>query len=265
MRTEIFGHNSQVIRRAAEIFLQQTQEAVRERAIALVTLSGGSTPKALYQLLVDPEQPFLTGVPWKKIHFFWGDERFVPPDHPDSNYKMAWDAMLSHVPVSPDAIHRFRTELGEPKEVAKAYAAELAEFAQRVQLTGKIRFDLTWLGMGPDGHTASLFPGVPEAPDAQAVSAFWVPQLHSYRLSLLPEVLNESRLIVLLVTGQEKAEATLQAMAPEKGRVSTSRALPVEQIHPRAGDLVWLLDTAAAAKLPNRKVGLNQTEAEKPI
>ena len=237
-----------VQRAAAEEFTVRTEAAVRARGAAFVALSGGSTPRGLHTLLVDPAEPFRARVPWARLHVFWGDERPVPPDHPDSNYRMAHDTLLSHVPIPPAQVHRIAGEDPDPAGAAERYARELREvFAAHGRLeAGWPRFDLVLLGMGADGHTGSLFSGTDAVREAtRLVVAPWVAKLGSHRITLTPPVLNRAAAAVFLVTGGDKAE-TLAAVleGPPKPDV-----YPSQVIRLRTGAVIWLVDRAAAARL----------------
>jgi len=192
-------------RMAAQEFLDRAGEAVIQNNTFTVALSGGSTPRGLYSLLANPSAPFLERVPWESTHFFWGDERHVPPEHPDSNYRMAYETLLSKVPVPPENVHRIRAENPDPVRVAENYEAELQEFF-RYGDSEWPRFDLVLLGMGADGHTASLFPGTEILFEEKlAVSAQWIETYNAHRISLTPPVLNHASGVIFLVSGGEKA------------------------------------------------------------
>jgi 6-phosphogluconolactonase len=244
----VLADRTAVQRAAAEEFTARSEAAVRTHGAALVALSGGSTPRALHALLADPGEPFRARVPWEALHVFWGDERLVPPDDPDSNYGMARDTLLRHVPVPPVQVHRIPGEDPEPGRAAERYAQELRRvFAAHGRLEGGWpRFDLVLLGMGADGHTASLFPGTDAVRETtRLVAAPWVATLGAHRITLTPPVLNAADRVIFLVTGGDKAE-TLAAVleGPRQPDVYPSQA-----IAPRAGALVWLVDHAAAARL----------------
>lgn len=231
---------------AAEEFVRQAEDAVRTRGLFAVALSGGSTPKALYRLLGgEGGAAFLRGVPWDKTHFFWVDERHVPPDHPDSNYRMAYETMLSKAPVPSQNVHRIKAENPDAGKAAAEYAGEVRQFFRPG--AGQFpRFDLILLGMGPDGHTASLFPGTDAVHEqTNLVAAPWIEKLHTYRISLTPPVLNNAACVVFLVSGEEKAE-TLRAVL--EGSYQPER-LPAQLVRPTHGRLLWLVDRAAARLL----------------
>jgi 6-phosphogluconolactonase len=237
-----------VQRAAAAEVAARLEAAVAERGTAFVALSGGSTPRALYALLADPRGPYRARVPWEALQVFWGDERHVPPDHPESNYAMAHRALLAHVPVPPAQVHRIPAEDPDAGRVAVRYAATLHEvFGTRARLEGGWpRFDLVLLGMGADGHTASLFPGTEAVREtARPVAAPWVPKLGTHRITLTPPVLNRAAAVVFVVTGGDKAEALAAVLeGPPEPDV-----YPSQVVRPDHGALTWLVDRAAAARL----------------
>jgi 6-phosphogluconolactonase len=210
-----------------------------------VVLSGGSTPLGLYSLLAT--SPALrTQVPWSSTHVFWGDERHVPPDHPDSNFRGADAALLSQVPIPASNVHRIRAEL-DAVSAAREYEAEIRGV---FGLGGDElpRFDVLLLGMGNDGHTASLFPGTSALhADEHLVVANWVGKLDTERITLTASVLNNAACILVLVTGEDKAPA---AKAVLHGAYEPEQ-LPAQLLAPTQGQLVWLLDRAAASRLDN--------------
>ena len=235
-------------RAAAEEFARRADAAVRDRGAFTVALSGGSTPRGLYEVLAgDGPPPFRQRVPWGRIHFFWGDERHVPPDHPESNYRAAREALLSKVPVPPDHVHRIPAERPDAAQAAEEYARTLREHFRLADGQWP-RFDLVLLGMGPDGHTASLFPGTPAVHERERLAcAPWVEKLRAHRITLSPPVLNHAAGVLFLVAGEDKAE-TLRAVL--HGEVQPDR-LPAQVVRPIRGDLLWLVDQAAARCLPN--------------
>lgn len=240
----IVANSEELSRVAATEFVNQAKEAVQAKGTFTVALSGGSTPKSLYTLLAD-DAALRVVVPWDKVHFFWGDERHVPPDHPDSNYRMAHEALLSKVSVPPTNVHRIKSEHPEASRAADEYDQMLREFfglaAEQFP-----QFNLVLLGMGPDGHTASLFPGT-EALREQThlVVANRVEKFDTYRITLTPPVLNSAAAIIFLVSGEEKAE-TLQAVL--QGEKQPER-FPAQLISPTHGTLLWLVDRPAARLL----------------
>jgi 6-phosphogluconolactonase len=229
---------------AASEFTQQAAEAVNARGLFAVALSGGSTPRALYSLLASDK--YRNQVPWDKTHFFWGDERDVPLDHPDSNYRMADDAMLSKVPAPSSNVHRVRTEVGDAVAAAAQYEEELRKVFHIPE--GEFpRFDLVLLGMGPDGHTASLFPGT-EALGEQhrLVVANRVEKFGSYRITMTLPVLNNAACVMFLVTGEDKAQILKEVLEGEPG------PYPSQLIQPVNGRLLWLVEQNAASLLQSK-------------
>lgn len=224
-----------------------------------VALSGGSTPRAMLSLLA--ADPFLDTVPWQSIYFFWGDERCVPPDHPDSNYRMATEALLSKVPVPPENIFRIPAEKSDPALGAEEYASTLTRFflaglgANRsgtAPLSNFPRFDLVFLGMGPDGHTASLFPHTPALQaNEQVVVANYVEKLGSYRITLTAATINNARNVTFLVAGEDKAEALRNVLEGSH----QPDLYPSQLIRPANGTLQWMVDEAAARLLEEFKQG----------
>lgn len=225
---------------AAERFAGIAETAVARAGRFTLALAGGSTPKGLYSVLA--AEPCRTRVPWPQTHVFWGDERCVPPDHAESNYRMVTETLLRHVPIPPTQIHRMRGEDADPDRAAADYERVL-KAAFGLPAGGLPRFDLILLGMGADGHTASLFPGSPALREtARLVVAHYVERLQSYRLTLTIPVLNEAREIVFLVSGHEKT-AILRAVLQGGKR---NDPIPVQLIVPREGRVTWLLDADAA-------------------
>jgi 6-phosphogluconolactonase len=246
MKTEIkvVTNISALAQDATQSLATLAEEAVQARGVFTLALSGGSTPRALYSVLAD-DPAFRTRLPWNNIHYFWGDERFVPPDHPDSNFGMASEVLLSRVPVPPQNIHRVHTELGDPEKTAEDYEAELRNFFSTP--AGQFpRFDLILLGLGPDGHTASLFPDSPALNEqAKLVVANWVEKFQSYRITMTLPVLNNAATVMFLVAGAEKAEVVRAVLGG-----ASDKPFPAQLIRPSNGELVWLIDQAAASLLP---------------
>lgn len=227
---------------AAEEVVRSATEAISERGRFTIALSGGSTPRSLFNLLATNARNTL---PWEKMFFFWGDERHVSPTDPESNYRMANEAMLSKVPVPPGNVFRFPAENPDAGAVAEAYEKTLRKFFQ-LGPQHLPRFDLILLGMGPDGHTASLFPGTAALQEKSRLAvANWVEKLKTFRLSLTLPVLNASRCVVFLVSGTDKA-SVLHSVLEEN--VSGDQ-YPAKLVQPKDGKLIWLLDRAAASAL----------------
>ncbi|EAR20716.1 6-phosphogluconolactonase [Nitrococcus mobilis] len=227
-------------RAAAHEFANRAATAVQQKGVFSVALAGGHTPKALYSLLADDAE-LQQKIPWRDSHFFWGDERSVPPDHPDSNFCMAQTALLSRVPVPAANLHRIKGELA-PQQAATAYEQNLAEFFH-LQPDALPRFDLVLLGLGADGHTASLFPGTRALHEQKRMAvANWVDKLGTGRITLTAPVFNNAVCVIFLVSGSDKARARKAVL---EGRYDPER-LPAQLIRPRAGELKWILDAAAA-------------------
>jgi 6-phosphogluconolactonase len=245
---QILADAAEVAQAAAARVAEHAAAAAAARGQAAVALSGGSTPRALHARLADPAGPFRARVPWSRLHVFWGDERHVPPEHPDSNYRMARETLLERVPVPPGQVHRIPAEEADASAAAARYEAVLRErFGAWGRLDGdRPRFDVVLLGLGPDGHTASLFPGTPAVREAgRLVAAPWVARLGTHRITLTPPALNAADLVLFVVTGADKAEA-LRAVL--EGPPDPD-AWPAQVVDPGAGQAVWLVDRAAASRL----------------
>lgn len=213
------------------------------RGLVSIALAGGSTPKGLYEQLAKPE--LASHVPWDRVHVFWGDERHVPPDHPDSNYRMAYEALLRHVPVPPAHIHRIHGELPDAAEAAARYEEDIRKFFARYSAT-RPQFDVIVLGMGADGHTASLFPGSPAIHETtKLVVASWIEPLQAFRITMTPVVFNAARIVWFLVSGKEKSLA-LKAVLEGPDDPDT---YPAQIVRPAEGQVIWLIDEAAASLL----------------
>src|SRR6266478_2620293 len=240
----ILADANSIAQTAAAEFLEAAKQAVREKGSFCVALSGGSTPKALYGLLIN--NPVLQAkVPWSKIQFFFGDERHVPPDDAESNFRMATEAMLAKAPVDPKQVHRIKGEKRNATQAAEEYEQELrASF--RLAADQLPRFDLVLLGMGPEGHTASLFPGTKALKEERRlVVSNWVGKLYTDRITLTPPVLNNAARVIFMVHGEEKAPA-LKAVL--EGPYEPDQ-LPAQMIKPTEGKVLWLVDPSAASML----------------
>jgi 6-phosphogluconolactonase len=226
---------------AADFFVRHAQQTIAARERFSVALSGGSTPKALYELLAT--DAFAQRVDWRCVYVFWGDERCVPADHLDSCYRMAREALLDHIPLPAENIYRIRGE-EEPAKAAAEYDEILRRFFGE---TAGARFDLVWLGMGDDGHTASLFPGTEVLHERERwVKANFVPAARQrWRITLTPPAINAASNIAFLVSGAGKAERLRQVL---KGEYQPDM-LPSQLVNPVNGHLVWFVDRAAAALL----------------
>ena len=230
---------------AAAMFASVASQAAKARGLARVAISGGSTPKAMFSLLANRAEPYFAQVPWEKLQLFWVDERCVPPTHAESNYKMTNEAMLSHVPLPAAQVYRMEGELG-PEVAASRYEAAIRT-AFRLEGAETPTFDLVLLGMGDDGHTASLFPHTEALHEmARIVVANHVPQKDTWRITLTWPVIVRGREVAFLIEGTAKAQVVHDVFVgpydPE--------AKPSQLIRPASGKLTLLLDAAAASKLP---------------
>jgi len=230
--------------RAVEEFLKSMNEAIAQKGSFTVALSGGSTPKTLYALLAD--NPTLRGkIPWPKLHFFFGDERHVPPDSPESNFRMANEALFSKGVVKPEQITRIRGEYPDTEKAALEYEQELRAYF-RLKDGEYPRFDLVFLGMGEEGHTLSLFPGTQALHAShRIVVRNWVGKLFTERITLTAAAANQANRVIFLVSRSDKA---LALKAVLEGPYEPEQ-LPAQLIQPTSGNLLWLLDQAAASKL----------------
>jgi 6-phosphogluconolactonase len=232
-------------RRAAHYFVEMAGEAVAAQGRARIAISGGATPKAAFELLADPHQPWRNRMPWKALDLYWVDERSVPPDHADSNYRMTREALLDHVPLRPKQIHRIEGEL-DPEAAAARYESELRS-SFRLEGAGSPRFDLVALGLGDDGHTASLFPHAEALREmSRLVTVSRAPRLDAARITLTWPVINHARSVFFLVSGERKAAILKEVLT---GPCDSER-LPSQLIWPSSGILTFILDKAAAALLP---------------
>src|SRR3974390_140459 len=231
---------------AAELVSRATNEAVSKRGRFTIALSGGSPPKSLFNLLASNAR---TTLPWDRMFFFWGDERHVPPTDPESNYRMAEEAMLGKIPVAAGNVFRIAAENPDAAAAAEAYEQTLRKFFGLAP--GQIPiFDLILLGMGPDGHTASLFPGTAAVHErSRLVVSNWVEKFKTDRLTLTLPVLNAARQVAFLVSGTDKA-AVLHTVLEEN---VPPEQYPAKLIQPVDGKLLWLVDRAAASALSNTK------------
>jgi 6-phosphogluconolactonase len=230
---------------AAEFFASVVSAAVGARGVARVAISGGTTPKRMFALLADRSKPYFDQVPWGRLHLFWVDERCVPPTDKDSNYRMTNEALLEHVPLPAAQIHRIEGEL-DPEAAAARYEAAIRA-AFRLEGAQTPAFDLVLLGLGEDGHTASLFPHTAALFELGRIAvANHVPQKETWRITLTAPVINRGHEVAFLIEGAGKAQVVhdvfLGAYDP--------KAKPSQLIRPESGRLTLLLDAAAATMLP---------------
>jgi 6-phosphogluconolactonase len=236
----VFDTQEQVAQAAAERFVDYSAASIADHGSFTVALAGGSTPRRAYELLGSDE--FKNRLDWPVVQLFFGDERMVPPDSPESNYRMVNDALLSRVSLPPQNVHRMNGEIA-PQESAELYEAELKSF---FATTAWPRFDLILLGMGDDGHTASLFPG----DEALNETAKWVvvtrhPQSGQARITLTLPVINQAARVVFLVTGKKKAAPLVRILHGD----AANEELPARKVTPVNGVLEWLVDRSAASDL----------------
>lgn len=241
---QIVENGEAVSRTAAEMMVSLALKKLQSKESFTVALSGGSTPKNMFAILAN-DAALRNQMPWDRVHFFWGDERHVPPDHADSNYRMTNEAMLSRVPVPPENIHRIRAENPDAGKAAEDYEQELRGFF-KLETEQLPLFDCVFLGMGPDGHTASLFPGTKALHERERlVVSNWVDKFQSYRITMTTPVLNNADIVIFLVSGEEKAEPLRVVLEGEK----QTDLFPSQLIEPTHGKLLWLVDQAAARQL----------------
>ncbi len=229
----------ELARTAADEVLRLSHEAIAERGVFRIALAGGSTPRTLHEVLAAS-----TMARFDKWHFYWGDERYVPPAHRDSNFLMAQQTLLGRIHVSEHQVHRMRTEAGNPSVVAAEYEHEL-RYSFGVRRDERPRFDCVLLGMGDDGHTASLFPGSPVLDEEDAlVAAPWVDAVQAYRITLTLPALNAARAVIFTVSGVSKAEA-LRDVLDERG---PARDRPARLVCPLDGTVLWVVDREACGE-----------------
>lgn len=242
---KIFSDPVQLARGAAGEIKRIAEAALLENRKFTIVLSGGSTPKILYSQLA--EEPWRSQIPFSQTHFFWGDERHVPPSHADSNFRMANDALLSKISLPKENIHRIKAELGDPAAAAHEYEHELKNFFN-LSANQMPRFDLVLLGIGSDGHTASLFPGTSGLRDREHLCvANWIENLSTWRITLTLPVLNSAANVMFLVSGPDKAAIVHSILNGNEREL-----YPAQLLQPPNGNLLWLLDSAAAGETQSK-------------
>jgi len=243
-KIKIAADRHELCRIAAAEILNSAKQAVRRNGQCTIALSGGSTPKDLYTLLAE-DGSLRENFPWANTHFFWGDERHVPPDHSESNYRMAHEAMLSKAPVPPANIHRIKAENPDAAIAARDYERELRKFFKLG--VGKFpRLDIALMGLGPEGHTASLFPGTKALHEKKRlVVSNWVGKFFTDRITMTAPVFNLAHQVIFLIAGDDKA---IPLKAVLEGKLEPEQ-LPAQLIRPAKGSLLWLLDQPAAKYL----------------
>ncbi|MCI0443462.1 6-phosphogluconolactonase [bacterium] len=235
----ILKNLEQVSSVAAEEVIQCAVDATEKRGIFRIALSGGSTPKTLYSKLAS-DQDLKKQMPWQNTQFFWSDERTVPPDHPDSNYRMVHEAMFKHVDVSETQIHRIHAEVEDPNRAAEEYENEIRQHFY-VTAPDVPQFDLILLGMGPDGHTASLFPGTEALKEQKRlIVSNWVSKFNTHRITFTVPLINHAANVMFLVCGEDKAAALKAVLEGPYDPV----VYPSQLIKPE-GELIWFIDQGA--------------------
>jgi 6-phosphogluconolactonase len=240
-KLHIYFTPAQLAQSAADRIADFAERAISQTGRFILGLAGGTTPRLTYELLTDSRYKRI--IDWNSVHIFWGDERCVPPNHPDSNYHMAKTALLDLVDIPATRIHRIQGEIN-PQKAADQYERELRDYFQGRLGIARARFDLLLLGLGADGHTASLFPGTPAIRETQRwTAAQHIDQLNAWRITLTPPAINAAKTIMFLVTGSDKAEAVQKVLtAPYQ-----PDAIPAQIVRPDDGNVIWMLDNAAAA------------------
>lgn len=250
-QVRVYKDPAELALKAARHFARLADQYVVGCGRFTVALSGGSTPKAMFSILA--ASPFVETVPWSSVYFFWGDERCVPPGHQDSNYRMAYETLLSKAPVPGENIFRIPAELEDPDRAAQEYSLMLTQFFMKAPgatgtapLANVPRFDLVFLGMGPDGHTASLFPGTAalQATD-QIVVANYVEKFNAYRITLTAATINNARNVTFVAAGADKAQTLKDVL---EGQYQPE-VYPSQLIRPQNSSLLWMVDEAAAQLL----------------
>jgi 6-phosphogluconolactonase len=241
---EVLADADAVAVRGAELFAFAAQEAAAARGAFTVALSGGETPRAMYRMLA--RQSFTQKIPWRRVHLYWSDERCVPPDSERSNYRAAHETFIRHVAIPAENVHRLAGE-DDPELAARAYERELlAPPARPKQSTAPVPvLDLVLLGLGTDGHTASLFPHSPALGETERLVVPNEGENTGPRLTLTVPVINAARRVVFVVTGAAKAGMVAEVLAG----LHIPQAIPAQLIAPENGMLTWLLDQSAAAEL----------------
>lgn len=248
----ISDDNNAMYKAIADDFMERAKQCVKEKGLFNVCLSGGNTPKKLFSLM--SQEPYKTGVPWDKIHFFYGDERYVPEDQPDNNFFMSHQYLFNNVNVPMTHVYQIPTEYKDPNRAADDYAATLRTMLQ-VKGDSIPEMDILYLGLGTNAHTASLMPGTDlvkayskskDGPKkGQIVAAAWIEELNMYRITMTPPMINNSKCIAFLVEGEEKAEPVWRILKGPHDPVQ----YPAQLIQAEHGHTLWFLDNPAATKL----------------
>jgi len=240
---KIYSDKEALFSATSDLLISAMRQSVMTHRICSIALAGGNTPRGVYRHLAMASVHYR--IPWQKIHLFWGDERVVPPDHEESNYRMVKETLLDHISISPGNVHRIRAELG-----ADVASAEYADELRRFFKTPLPEFDIILLGLGKDGHTASLFPETPILEEQEKpVSKVFASAYNIWRISLTLPVINRARQIIFLVAGENKSEIIREIFTLDK----PSGKFPASLVSPRKGDILWMLDKAAASRLESKQ------------
>lgn len=251
----IFDNLEELALATAKDFAEKAILAVSQRGVFNVALSGGTTPTAVYQILAKASMYQIPSIPWSQVHLFWGDERYVPHEDPASNFYVAMENLISKVPIPSENVHPIPTSYEDPNAAALDYAALLKSQFKLNSYANPPKFDLVYLGLGSDGHTASLFPNTEVVEDLvsgrikndQWVAALWVEKLQMFRITLLPAVINNSRSVVFLVAGAEKTNILNNVITGKQQPL----VYPVHLIHEQNHNTVWFVDKASVSLLDN--------------
>lgn len=231
----VYPNKEKLVTATAEYVADSIEKAIQKSGLCNVALSGGNTPGGVYSMLA--ASPYRDRVDWSRLHLFWGDERMVPPEHQDSNFRMVQETLLNHVKIPGDNIHRIRGE-SEPPKAAEEYAALLHDHFK----TDLPEFDIILLGLGEDGHTASIFPETDAVEECERHAvAVYVSRLNSWRVTLTLPVINAAREILFLVSGKSKSEIIQRIMSIKQ----PAKELPATMVNPQNGELHWMLDSEA--------------------
>jgi len=242
MKICVFDSKEELFQNAAQYFTEVAAMAIADRGCVNVALAGGSTPKGLYQLLSTPD--YVNNIRWEKVNVFFGDERCVPLDHKDSNYKMACEAFLNTVPIPASQIFPMRTDAANMQACAEEYSQIIRDKLPQDD-NGASQFDLIFLGMGEDGHTASLFPETDILNESEKlVAGVYVEKMQTWRLSLTYPTINNANNVMMLVAGEGKAKVLGKVLSG----TDENEPYPIQRINP-TGNLVWYLDKSAASQL----------------
>jgi len=230
-----YPNKEQMVTATTERVINEIGQAIQERGLCNMALAGGNTPREVYSTLAD--DPYRDRVDWDRLHLFWGDERMVPPEHEDSNFRMVKETLLDHVGIPDGNVHRIRGEI-VPEQAAREYA----EFLHNHFKSDSPRFDIILLGIGEDGHTASLFPGTDAVEECKLYTVgVFVPRLDTWRVTLTFPVLNAAREVLFLAAGKSKSDIVQRIISIKQ----PAKEFPASMVNPEDGTLHWMLDSEA--------------------